>query len=93
MNTGEMVATLRKEAEQDRLSPYAAKIIALCDACALIERQRDTATETVENIQGKVAMYAGKYEMEVKAREKDAAEMQRLREENETLRNALQRRE
>lgn len=35
-----------------------------------VKTERDVATEVVENIQGKVAMYAGKYEMEKKAREK-----------------------
>jgi hypothetical protein len=91
MNTGEMVAALRQDAEHDRQSPYAAKIVALCDAFVLMEGQRDKATETVENIQGKVAMYAGKYAMEAKAREKAKAEILRLREENENLREALRR--
>lgn len=34
------------------------------------EAECGVATEGVENIQGKVAMYSGKYEMEKKAREK-----------------------
>ena len=91
MNTLETVALLRKEAEQDSLLPHAAKIIALCDALALAENQRDKATETVENIQGKVAMYSGKYTLEVKAREKAEAEVSRLREENERLLAELQK--
>jgi len=91
MNTGEMVAVFRKEAEYDLQSPYAAKIIKLCDAVVLMKEQRDKATETVENIQGKVAMYAGKYAMEAKAREKAEAEILQLREENKSLRETLGR--
>jgi len=89
MYTRETLETLRKEAEQSQHSPHASMILELCDALVLIENQRDKATETVENIQGKVAMYAGKYETEIKAREKAEAEILRLREENKRLRNAL----
>lgn len=42
------------------------------------EAERDIAIGVVENIQGKVAMYAGKYETEKKAREKAEAERNAL---------------
>lgn len=45
-----------------------------------VKIERDRATEVVENIQGKVAMYAGKYEMEKKAREKAEAERDEMKE-------------
>ena len=37
-------------------------ILRLLDDLAAVGHQRDTATDVIENIQGKVAMYAGKYE-------------------------------
>jgi len=38
------------------------EILRLLDALAVAGHQRDAAMDVVENIQGKVAMYAGKYE-------------------------------
>lgn len=54
-------ANAARDAQKD-LTVRPDGIVCLLDALAAAGHQRDTATEVIENIQGKVAMYAGKYE-------------------------------
>jgi len=63
-----------EERELLRENTGSPSVLRLLDVLEAAEYQRDAAMETVDNIQGKVAMYAGKYEEERKAREKAEAE-------------------
>jgi len=70
--TAEERAKWRKESRANHmyLNQDGERLLLALDALEAAELHRDTATNVVENEQARVAMYVGKYEQEVKAREK-----------------------